>query len=100
MSFLVKTTFTFNKVTKTLQDFQKVTQTKHHWWWKANQVFDVLKSTKTFNGSFVFLEEDHLLAPDVLHLLRLMEQKKNVIAEKVILIFHIKVFLPLCSVQK
>jgi len=63
-----------------------VTQTKHHWWWKANQVFDVLKSTKTFNGSVVFLEEDHLLAPDVLHILRLMEQKKNLIAEKVDLI--------------
>ena len=71
-----------------------MTQTKHHWWWKANQVFDVLKSTKTFNGSVVFLEEDHLLAPDVLHILRLMEQKKNVIAEKVLLLLHIKVFLP------
>ena len=62
-------------------------------------MFDVLESTKTFNGSFVFLEEDHLLAPDVLHILRLMEQKKNVIAEKVLLILHIKVFLPPCSVQ-
>ena len=59
----------------------KVTQTKHHWWWKANEVFDVLEATKEFNGSFVFLEEDHLLAPDALHLLNLMEQKK--IEEKV-----------------
>ena len=57
-------------------------------------MFDVLKSTKSFNGSVVFLEEDHLVAPDVLHLLRLMEQKKNVIAEKVLLLFHIKVFSP------
>ena len=63
-------------------------------------MFDVLKSTKTFNGSVVFLEEDHLVAPDVLHILRLMEQKKNVIAEKVLLLLHIKVFLPPCSVQK
>ena len=55
-------------------------------------MFDVLKSTKTFNGSVVFLEGDHLLAPDVLHILRLMEQKKNVIAEKVLLILHITVF--------
>ena len=63
-------------------------------------MFDVLKSTKTFNGSFVFLEEDHLLAPDVLHLLRLMEQKKNVIAEKVLLVLHIKVFFtPLFSTE-
>ena len=63
-------------------------------------MFDVLKSTKTFNGSFVFLEEDHLLAPDVLHILRLMEQKKNVIAEKVLLLLHIKVFFtPLFSTE-
>ena len=63
-------------------------------------MFDVLESTKTFNGSFVFLEEDHLLAPDVLHILRLMEQKKNVIAEKVLLILHITVFFtPLFSTE-
>ena len=60
-----------------------MTQTKHHWWWKANQVFDVLEATKKFNGSFVFLEEDHLLAPDALHLLKLMEQEKKEMAEKV-----------------
>ena len=59
----------------------KVTQTKHHWWWKANEVFDISEATKEFNGSFVFLEEDHLLAPDALHLLNLMERKK--IEEKV-----------------
>ena len=61
----------------------KVTQTKHHWWWKANQVFEVLDATKKFNGSIVFLEEDHLLAPDALHLLNLMEQQKKEIDEKV-----------------
>ena len=61
----------------------KVTQTKHHWWWKANQVFDVLEATKKLNSNFVFLEEDHLLAPDVLHLLKLMEQQKKELEEKV-----------------
>ena len=61
----------------------KVTQTKHHWWWKANQVFEGLDATKKFNGSIVFLEEDHLLAPDALHLLNLMEQQKKEIDEKV-----------------
>ena len=63
----------------------KVTQTKHHWWWKANQVFEVLDATKKFNGSIVFLEEDHLLAPDALHILNLMEQQKKEIDEKVLL---------------
>ena len=50
-----------------------------------NQVFDVLEATKKFNGSVVFLEEDHLLAPDALHLLKLMEQQKRETEEKVLL---------------
>ena len=66
-----------------------MTQTKHHWWWKANQVFDVLDATKNFNGSIVFLEEDHLLAPDALHLLNLMEQEKEQIGEKVLFSKHL-----------
>ena len=48
-----------------------------------NQVFDVLEATKKFNGSVVFLEEDHLLAPDALHLLKLMERQKKETEEKV-----------------
>lgn len=28
----------------------KFTQTKHHWWWKANRVFDQLRATKKFDG--------------------------------------------------
>jgi hypothetical protein len=28
----------------------KFTQTKHHWWWKANRVFDQLKATRSYNG--------------------------------------------------
>jgi hypothetical protein len=32
----------------------KFTQIKHHWWWKANRVFDQLKVTRNFNGEFQF----------------------------------------------
>jgi alpha-1,6-mannosyl-glycoprotein beta-1,2-N-acetylglucosaminyltransferase len=32
----------------------KFTQIKHHWWWKANRVFDQLKATRDFNGEFQF----------------------------------------------
>ncbi|KJE97612.1 hypothetical protein CAOG_07440 [Capsaspora owczarzaki ATCC 30864] len=39
---------------------------KHHWWWKANTVFDVLQVTRENNGPMLFLEEDHVLAPDAL----------------------------------
>jgi hypothetical protein len=32
----------------------KFTQTKHHWWWKANRVFDQLKATKRYNGKLAW----------------------------------------------
>ena len=28
----------------------KFTQTKHHWWWKANRVFDQLEVTRFHTG--------------------------------------------------
>ncbi|XP_022691300.1 uncharacterized protein LOC111261786 isoform X2 [Varroa jacobsoni] len=51
----------------------KFCQTKHHWWWKANRVMDALNATAQHNGPFMFLEEDHYVTPDVLHVLRRME---------------------------
>lgn len=29
----------------------KFTQTKHHWWWKANRVFDQLDVTRYYTGN-------------------------------------------------
>ncbi|CAK9824840.1 Alpha-1,6-mannosyl-glycoprotein 2-beta-N-acetylglucosaminyltransferase [Anthophora retusa] len=52
----------------------KFTQTKHHWWWKANRVFDQLSITNNHTGMVLFLEEDHYVAEDFLHVLRLMER--------------------------
>ena len=52
----------------------KFTQTKHHWWWKANRVFDQLTATRNHTGMVLFLEEDHYVAEDFLHVLRLMER--------------------------
>ncbi|OQR77759.1 hypothetical protein BIW11_06863 [Tropilaelaps mercedesae] len=51
----------------------KFCQTKHHWWWKVNRVMDALNVTAQHNGPFMFLEEDHYVTPDVLHVLRKME---------------------------
>lgn len=51
----------------------KFTQTKHHWWWKANRVFNQLEVVRNHTGLVLFLEEDHYVAPDFLHILRLME---------------------------
>ncbi|XP_051172324.1 alpha-1,6-mannosyl-glycoprotein 2-beta-N-acetylglucosaminyltransferase isoform X2 [Leptopilina boulardi] len=52
----------------------KFTQTKHHWWWKANRVFDQLEVMKNHTGMVLFLEEDHYVAEDFLHVLKLMER--------------------------
>lgn len=47
-------------------------QIKHHWWWKANQVFDHLLVTKNYNGYVVFLEEDYFVSPDLMLVIRAM----------------------------
>uniref|UniRef100_A0AAG5CSH1 Alpha-1,6-mannosyl-glycoprotein 2-beta-N-acetylglucosaminyltransferase n=1 Tax=Anopheles atroparvus TaxID=41427 RepID=A0AAG5CSH1_ANOAO len=60
----------------------KFTQTKHHWWWKANRVFDQLEVTKYHTGMVVFLEEDHYVAEDFLHILELMFRKSQDLCSK------------------
>ncbi|XP_049529485.1 alpha-1,6-mannosyl-glycoprotein 2-beta-N-acetylglucosaminyltransferase isoform X2 [Anopheles darlingi] len=60
----------------------KFTQTKHHWWWKANRVFDQLEVTKYHTGMVVFLEEDHYVAEDFLHILELMFRKSQELCPK------------------
>ncbi|CAD0207001.1 unnamed protein product [Chrysodeixis includens] len=51
----------------------KYTQTKHHWWWKANRIFNQLQSTAGHTGMVVFLEEDHYVAEDFIHMLGLLK---------------------------
>lgn len=51
----------------------KFTQTKHHWWWKANRVFNQLEVTRNHTGLVLFLEEDHYVAEDFIHVLRQMQ---------------------------
>ena len=48
----------------------KFTMTKHHWWWKANQVFNELQATKDHKGLVLLLEEDHYVAPDFYEVLK------------------------------
>ncbi|CAD5116708.1 DgyrCDS5567 [Dimorphilus gyrociliatus] len=47
----------------------KYAQIKHHWFWKANYVFDQLTTTKYHRGPILFLEEDHFVAKDFLYTL-------------------------------
>ncbi|EEB09878.1 alpha-1,6-mannosyl-glycoprotein beta-1,2-N-acetylglucosaminyltransferase, putative [Pediculus humanus corporis] len=52
----------------------KFTQAKHHWWWKANRVFSQLEITRYHTGLVLFIEEDHFLAEDFIHVLNLMKK--------------------------
>lgn len=55
-----------------------VTQTKHHWWWKVNYIFDHLAYTKNkANLELIFLEEDHYLLPDLIHTWRLLKKERK-----------------------
>jgi len=51
----------------------RYSQTKHHWWWKANEIFHHVDALKHFTGHVVFVEEDHYVAPDFLLLLDMMK---------------------------
>ncbi|XP_018322845.1 alpha-1,6-mannosyl-glycoprotein 2-beta-N-acetylglucosaminyltransferase-like [Agrilus planipennis] len=50
----------------------KLNQIKHHWWWKANYVFDKLDVTQNHTGLFLFLEEDFYVLPDLINVAKLM----------------------------
>lgn len=58
------------------------TQTKHHWWWKANRVFDQLEVMRFHTGLVLFLEEDHYVAEDFLHILQLMEKSSPSLCQR------------------
>lgn len=60
----------------------KFTQTKHHWWWKANRVFDQLEITRFHTGLVLFLEEDHYVSEDFLYVLDIMKKKSKELCPK------------------
>ncbi|CAL4146366.1 unnamed protein product, partial [Meganyctiphanes norvegica] len=55
------------------------TQIKHHWWWKIYRLFEEVRVVRkgSWLGKVVFLEEDHIVAPDILHVLKLMNQQRS-----------------------
>ncbi|XP_076058360.1 uncharacterized protein LOC143035313 [Oratosquilla oratoria] len=56
----------------------RYTQIKHHWWWKIHRVFEDLRVTgPSFEGEVIFLEEDHFVAPDLLHMHRLLRKTRD-----------------------
>ena len=55
----------------------KLSQMKHHFWWKANYVFNELNISKNYQGLVLFLEEDYYLSKDFLSVLLLMEKERD-----------------------
>lgn len=55
----------------------KFSQTKHHWWWKLHFVWDRVRVLMDHKGLVLFIEEDHYLAPDFYHFLKLMTSMKQ-----------------------
>lgn len=56
----------------------KLTQLKHHWWWKASEVFDRLEATRSYRGLVLFFEDDHYVTKDVLQALNLMQKQAKI----------------------
>ncbi|XP_077367429.1 alpha-1,6-mannosyl-glycoprotein 2-beta-N-acetylglucosaminyltransferase [Festucalex cinctus] len=55
----------------------KFSQTKHHWWWKLHFTWDRVRALRDHNGLVLLVEEDHYLAPDFIHLLKMMSALKR-----------------------
>lgn len=51
-------------------------QSKHHWWWQANQVFDNIEVMKGFNTSILFLEEGDYVTEDFFFTFKLLKQAR------------------------
>lgn len=47
-------------------------QSKHHWWWQANQIFDHLNALKKFTKPILFLEANNYVIKDVLFIYKLL----------------------------
>ncbi|CAB3397926.1 unnamed protein product [Caenorhabditis bovis] len=60
----------------------KLTQIKHHWWWKMNFVFDGIVDRFQMDDPWILLlEEDHILVPDALHVLNTIIDNKSSFCE-------------------
>lgn len=54
----------------------RLTEHKHHWWWKAFFIFNCLDWSDDYKGTVIFLEEDNYVLPDLLHMLRYTKRSK------------------------
>ncbi|KAM7541222.1 hypothetical protein Aperf_G00000023739 [Anoplocephala perfoliata] len=53
------------------------TQVKHHWIWKLCFVMERMNIVRNFTGWYILLEEDYVVLPDMLHVLRLTKQHNS-----------------------
>ncbi|KJH42611.1 N-acetylglucosaminyltransferase II [Dictyocaulus viviparus] len=74
----------------------KITQVKHHWWWKMNYVFDGIFDRFELTEAWVLLlEEDHYVVQDALYVLNNIIQNRErycVNCEIISLGFYLKSF--------
>ncbi|KAJ8730462.1 hypothetical protein PYW07_017500 [Mythimna separata] len=54
----------------------RLTEHKHHWWWKAYFIFNNMDWSEDYKGTVIFLEEDNYVLPDLLHMLRYTTRSK------------------------
>jgi hypothetical protein len=58
--------FLLHTARQTLPHLLSLVAIKEHWWWLVEQVFTAVPETRSRDGFVLFLEEDHVLAPDAL----------------------------------
>ena len=60
-------------------NYRKATlsQIKQHWWWKMNYVMDGIIAKYNITAQVLLLEEDHMVTPDVFHVLQQVTEMKH-----------------------
>ncbi|KAI5632848.1 n-acetylglucosaminyltransferase II (MGAT2) domain-containing protein [Phthorimaea operculella] len=61
----------FNQLQATIGHTESYSEV-HHWCWKANRIFNQLQATIGHTGMVLFLEEDHYVAEDFIHMMNLL----------------------------
>uniref|UniRef100_A0A0N4ZCM6 Alpha-1,6-mannosyl-glycoprotein 2-beta-N-acetylglucosaminyltransferase n=1 Tax=Parastrongyloides trichosuri TaxID=131310 RepID=A0A0N4ZCM6_PARTI len=55
----------------------KLSQIKHHWWWKLNYTFEKVLKRFKITGKIILIEEDHYVMPDAIHVLNSIYRDKD-----------------------
>mmetsp|Transcript_9399 Transcript_9399/g.31447 ORF Transcript_9399/g.31447 Transcript_9399/m.31447 type:complete len:1072 (-) Transcript_9399:53-3268(-) len=62
----------FHPVREDLLSMSPVLAIKSHWWWLQHMIWNEVEELRSYDGNIALLEEDHVVTPDYVELMRLL----------------------------